>query len=1094
MVNPHLGKFVRCKDNAWGIGKLIDSNRESVVIEYFDSPVAADRTTVRAPWSQVTRVKQLGEQTRVYYHDRSAGYWRIGRVQLHVADGEIFVQLPNSEQARLLERDVYVRWDRPLPEPWLHLAARVTETPYFHERRHRLLDHFVEQRAATGGMDALISAPVELELHQLEVVRRVLRDPVQRYLLADEVGLGKTIEAGIIARQHVLDFPSDHRVLIIAPASLIEQWKSEMRVRCLLAPEFGHRLEIISAEAFTAWQGNQPSFLIIDEAHQIGTGWTESASSPRHGLFEKVRQISAPTVCPNLLLLSATPIRRNEAGFFALLHLLDPAVYDLKNRAAFEGRVAKRQELADIFAAFTEDQQPFFLTSTAEQISAMFPDDARLSHLLGELRSSIEQDCALEVRAPQIRAIRAHMSETYRVHRRLLRNRRNESLQGLLPGRQGLVRLACDSGVIANAEKFVEAWRQRAANGMAGESAAEVAVFAAVYQVLLEAAWSDIESLATCFAARRALQKGLAAKRPTLPLDAERSRQLGAAPNFPGELEIIEEFEGRLPVLRDQQATRQKELITALQQMRAQKLRVVCMSISREFGDEFFKLAHAAMPGVVARHDPTKSDWRKVWDSVPEAILVCDALAEEGVNLQGKNSAILHLDLPFAPNRVEQRMGRLDRYGVGNPVKSFVLVTADAAYLDGWVTCLDQGWNVFRQSIASLQYLVEDLTRNVATKLFLEGVETLQHWTDELKAPGGVRDRELKAIQNQDELDALDLPATELSSDWLARLEQVDAKGDDFRRAFDEWMVEALQFIRVGERDRNDTVVRYHFRYPAKGDRCLMSAADIARWMGRAFDPLARHIDFSPPLTRPAAFVRQTALHRGAGLARLGHPLVDGLHGYLGCDDRGTCFAFWRKSPALAPTEVKLYFCFDFVVEADLASEQDDRQGVVVRSLRRRADAALPPFSETVWIGQDFSEPSPEIIAELSKPCVRGTDKNLNPSRWPKALARLGDCVWSDLCAEARDSAEKALRGRRNLDELAQAAYAEFERTTAMATEQIASRLAALATFPAEKAQLQRELATENKRVTEIAAGLRRPRLRLDAAGAVFLAGSAFEP
>jgi ATP-dependent helicase HepA len=180
-------------------------------------------------------------------------------------------------------------------------------------------------------------------------------------------------------------------------------------------------------------------------------------------------------------------------------------------------------------------------------------------------------------------------------------------------------------------------------------------------------------------------------------------------------------------------------------------------------------------------------------------------------------------------------------------------------------------------------------------------------------------------------------------------------------------------------------------------------------------------------------------------------------------------------------------------VEADLSSEASDPQGTVVRSLRRRADAALPPFAETVWIDQDFSVPSPEVIAELGKPFVRNPDININPSRWPQALARLGESGWAELCAEARASAEKTLRGLRNLDTIARAAHAEFETATIVTKEQMESRLAALAMIPVERDQLKRELVAEKKRVAEISAGLLRPRLRLDAAGVVFLAGGPLE-
>ncbi|NJL11517.1 MAG: DEAD/DEAH box helicase [Calothrix sp. SM1_7_51] len=79
-------------------------------------------------------------------------------------------------------------------------------------------------------MTGVLSANIQLLPHQVEVVRRVLSDPIQRYLLADEVGLGKTIEAGAIIRQYFLDNPSGD-VLVLAPQYLLEQWRLEMETK-----------------------------------------------------------------------------------------------------------------------------------------------------------------------------------------------------------------------------------------------------------------------------------------------------------------------------------------------------------------------------------------------------------------------------------------------------------------------------------------------------------------------------------------------------------------------------------------------------------------------------------------------------------------------------------------------------------------------------------------------------------------------------------------------------------------------------------------------------------------------------------------------
>ena len=125
--------------------------------------------------------------------------------------------------------------------------------------RVRLMGHLIRQRALSMGMTGLLSAPISLERHQVEVIRRVLQDPVQRYLLADEVGLGKTVEAGVIVRQHLLDNPESHHVLVIVPSSLVEQWSAELKMRCQVGVDFGHRIEIISSKRFKIGSARLPT-------------------------------------------------------------------------------------------------------------------------------------------------------------------------------------------------------------------------------------------------------------------------------------------------------------------------------------------------------------------------------------------------------------------------------------------------------------------------------------------------------------------------------------------------------------------------------------------------------------------------------------------------------------------------------------------------------------------------------------------------------------------------------------------------------------------------------------------------------------------
>ena len=73
-----------------------------------------------------------------------------------------------------------MRCDLPIEDPIDILAMKGQETPYFHERRLALVNCLMSQRAVSRGMTGLLSANIKLYPHQVEVIRRVLEDPIQR--------------------------------------------------------------------------------------------------------------------------------------------------------------------------------------------------------------------------------------------------------------------------------------------------------------------------------------------------------------------------------------------------------------------------------------------------------------------------------------------------------------------------------------------------------------------------------------------------------------------------------------------------------------------------------------------------------------------------------------------------------------------------------------------------------------------------------------------------------------------------------------------------------------------------------------------------
>src|SRR5690606_32499421 len=121
----------------------------------------------------------LPEQTRVYFFNNQLGFWEIGRLLDDHGDTQ-YVRFPNGSDRWLKVNDTFVRWSKPIAEPTAFLAGKVNETPRFADGRSAFVKSLLAQRAAAMGMSALVSSAVELESHQIEIVRRVLQDPVQR--------------------------------------------------------------------------------------------------------------------------------------------------------------------------------------------------------------------------------------------------------------------------------------------------------------------------------------------------------------------------------------------------------------------------------------------------------------------------------------------------------------------------------------------------------------------------------------------------------------------------------------------------------------------------------------------------------------------------------------------------------------------------------------------------------------------------------------------------------------------------------------------------------------------------------------------------
>lgn len=216
------------------------------------------------------------------------------------------------------------------------LARRIDPDVWFTLRYQSWLQIAAQWRSAVFGLQG---PRIDLIPHQLYIAAEVASRPSARVLLADEVGLGKTIEAGLILHRLIIT-ERVQRVLVVLPDALVHQWLVEMLRRFNLGFSVFDRARFEASDSENPFQSEQRvlcslsfltgepqvaravldgewDLLIVDEAHHLV--WSEQETGIAYQLVEALAAQTA-----NVLLLTATPEQLGRAGHFGRLRLLDP--------------------------------------------------------------------------------------------------------------------------------------------------------------------------------------------------------------------------------------------------------------------------------------------------------------------------------------------------------------------------------------------------------------------------------------------------------------------------------------------------------------------------------------------------------------------------------------------------------------------------------------------------------------------------------------------------------------------------------------------------------------------------------------------------
>lgn len=500
-------------------------------------------------------------------------------------------------------------------------------------------------RAATGPFRSFARIAVEPRPYQLVPLMMALRmDPI-RLLIADDVGIGKTIEAGLIARE-LLDRGEIHRMTVLCPPQLAEQWQKELAEKFHIEAELvlsstiqrlernlpigvsvfdRHRFTVVSTDFIKSdrraadFELKCPEFVIVDEAH--GCTVAAGVGRGRQQRFDLVKKISAKPD-RHIALVTATPHSGNEHAFRSLLGLLKEEFFDLPADIGREEREGVRRKLA--------------------------------RHLVQRRRADIRHYLETDTSFPT----RLDKEETYsfsKEYRELF------------------------DDIFRFAHEFVS-------DKTTGERHRRVRYWSAL--ALLRCVSSSPAAAAATLRSRAAVDEALSddvdevGRRTVLDQDdvddvavldfSPGSDSTEDGDNVRRKLLAFARRAESLDVRQDNKLQRAINEVKGLLRDGFQPI-VFCRYvdtadyIARNLREQLpAKFRVESVTGLLPPTDREARIESLVQDGV-EYVLVCTDCLSEGVNLQEHFNAVLHYDLCWNPTRHEQREGRVDRFGQERP-------------------------------------------------------------------------------------------------------------------------------------------------------------------------------------------------------------------------------------------------------------------------------------------------------------------------------------------------------------------------------------------------------------------------------------------
>lgn len=574
------------------------------------------------------------------------------------------------------------------------------------------------------GFKELAGCKIYLLPHQVNTVMRCLESLPFRYMLADEVGMGKTIEAISVLKIFILN-RSNTKTLIVVPKTLQEQWKSELLFKFNLSEGKNENNNSIFIKNYDELNGSDINknwdLFIVDEIHKI-------LDNQRY--YQNIEKISENS--SNVLLLSATPVQQRKQEYLLLLRLLNPFKYLNISDEEFSEIIKRQENIADdatsAYGSIEEyediiedckengrkisddiDSQELFeevceyFTAVSEKVN-----DSKLNELIDKI--SIDKD---DGGLHDMRVILSYICSNYQFESNVIRNRRallanDDYEKHILPKRE---LKAEDQLIYEPAKDQYESLTYENLCSFINDNDFNDDEIKSVVMPLLTAFFSSSQSFLKCVNRINEIRK--------IPSEISDN----ANEWYIYEQDVLENITDILndPFnYQDYYNTRPVKLLDHIYQDLYNSNVVIFTSYIdtfyyyRKLLEKIYEPNELALfcDGMVT-YELENNVYRFQNDSNCK-VMLCDSTGGEGRNFQCADY-VVHIDLPWDANAIEQRIGRLDRLERDqdrSTVYSVVIYSKDT-FEESLFKFWDEGIKIFEQSLSGLEIAMNDINKKI---------------------------------------------------------------------------------------------------------------------------------------------------------------------------------------------------------------------------------------------------------------------------------------------------------------------------------------------------------------------------------------------